>query len=563
MGISIQQYRISIGMFDVCKSRCRISNSSMTRLSDRGVSTFPRYQNIMLFVLYFALLMYSSNVHCIGTFNGQSGKSAYLSSVKTYTPGSCQIINHNFIAKITYGNRNKNGIKICHWNAGGGFLINKQAEINNVVNNIRPHVFGITESSFKKTHIKEDVEIQDYTLFFSNTLENPHLKISRSCAYVHKDLTFSLRDDLMSDKFSSVWVELGKPRQKKILVCIVYRDWQYVNQPDESSNTIAAQFERWCSFLEQWEKAISSDREIIVTGDMNLNFLNWCDDNLPSTSQTYKLRSFVSELFTRIMPHGFVQLVTVATRAVNGQEPSGLDHLYSNFPEKMSEIQVNFHGSPDHNLIWGTRFTRSVVSKPRMLRKRSYKNFNSKLYKEAVGNLSWWDVYCCENVNDAVHKTYEKLSSILNKMAPIKNIQVRKMYAPWMSQLTKDKIKERDLAQKRAASTQCSIDWLYYRSLRNQINKSLKIEKKQWQRNKLEGFGKDSRTAWKNLKNWLGWSAAGPPTKLLDRGILYSKPKILAKIINEFFINKVKLLRSKIPVTLGNPISLVQKIMEN
>ena len=100
----------------------------MTRLSDRGVSTFPRYQNIMLFVLYFALLMYSSNVHCIGTFNGQSGKSAYLSSVKTYTPGSCQIINHNFIAKITYGNRNKNGIEICHWNAGGGFLINKQAE---------------------------------------------------------------------------------------------------------------------------------------------------------------------------------------------------------------------------------------------------------------------------------------------------------------------------------------------------------------------------------------------------------------------------------------------------
>ena len=91
----------------------------------------------------------------------------------------------------------------------------------------------------------------------------------------------------------------------------------------------------------------------------------------------------------------------------------------------------------------------------------------------------------------------------------------------------------------------------------------MKSEKKEWQKQKLEGFGKDSQTAWKNLKNWMGWSASSSPTKLMDKGILVSKPRILAKIMNEFFINKVKLLRSKIPESLGNPISLVEKIMEN
>ena len=157
----------------------------------------------------------------------------------------------------------------------------------------------------------------------------------------------------------------------------------------------------------------------------------------------------------------------------------------------------------------------------------------------------------------------EKLSLILNDMAPIRSIQIRKMYAPWMSQLTKEKIKERDLAMQQAVLSKKVTDWQHYKYLRNSLNKSLKIEKKQWHEKKLDGFGKDSRTAWKNVRNWLGWSNGGAPTKLMDKGVLCSKPKILVRIMNEFFINKIKLLREKIPESPGNPISLVQNIMQN
>ena len=219
--------------------------------------------------------------------------------------------------------------------------------------------------------------MQDYNLFFSSTLNNPNLAVSRACVYVHKDLKVKVRDDLMNDKFSSVWLELGKPRQKKLLVCIVYREWQYVNQPDESSRSVASQLERWSGFLDQWETALSSGSEIIVTGDVNLNFLQWCDDSIPTSSQSYKLRSLVAQLFDRIIPHGFVQLVTVATRVSNGHEPSGLDHFYSNSPEKLSEVQAHYRGGSDHKLIFGIRYTRSAISKPRIIRKRSYKNFEA------------------------------------------------------------------------------------------------------------------------------------------------------------------------------------------
>ena len=160
---------------------------------------------------------------------------------ETFLTKSSQVINHNFIARMTHGNRRSNGIKICQWNAGGGNLSSKQPELLNIIAGYKPQVLGITESAFKKSHDKEDVYIQDYNLYFSKTLDNPNLAISRSCVYVHKYINVKLRTDLMSDSFSSVWLELGKPRQKKILVCVLYREWQYVNQPDDSSRTVSAQ----------------------------------------------------------------------------------------------------------------------------------------------------------------------------------------------------------------------------------------------------------------------------------------------------------------------------------
>ena len=192
-----------------------------------------------------------------------------------------------------------------------------------------------------------------------------------------------------------------------------------------------------------------------------------------------------------------------------------------------------------------------------------YKNFEADVFVQAIRNTSWLDVYCCEDVEDAVQKMSSKISVILNSMAPVKCIQVRSKYASWLSQKTKEKIKERDLAQQKAAETKNSDDWNSYKALRNSVNTILKTEKKQWQQNKLEEFGNDSGSVWKNLKSWLGWSKGGPPTKLMDNGNLCSKPKELVKIMNEFFVNKVKLLREKLPGNQGNSLDLVKKLMKN
>jgi hypothetical protein len=113
-----------------------------------------------------------------------------------------------------------------HWNAGGKHLKNKVTNIESVINGYKPSILGISESNFFREHDVQDVQIENYRLYFSNTINNDDLKVSRVAVYVHNDIVCKVRTDLMNDTFSSIWLEINLPRQKKFLVCQAYRDWQ-------------------------------------------------------------------------------------------------------------------------------------------------------------------------------------------------------------------------------------------------------------------------------------------------------------------------------------------------
>ena len=101
------------------------------------------------------------------------------------------------------------------------------------------------------------------------------LQCSRVVVYKHTSLVAKIREDLMSDKFSSIWLEVGFPGRSKFLVCNIYRDWQYLEQTDHSSLQISEQLARWVIFLEQWGNALDSGKECVVMGDFNLDFLSF------------------------------------------------------------------------------------------------------------------------------------------------------------------------------------------------------------------------------------------------------------------------------------------------
>ena len=78
-------------------------------------------------------------------------------------------------------------------------------------------------------------------------------------------------------------------------------------------------------------------------------------------------------------------------------------------------------------------------------------------------------MYQCENLNEAVQIFSSSLSNILDCMAPVKKIQIRNRFAPWLSEATKQLMKERDFAQITASETKKAEDQKDYKNLETKL----------------------------------------------------------------------------------------------
>jgi hypothetical protein len=126
---------------------------------------------------------------------------------------------------MVHGNRRHrgHGIKLLHWNKGPAFLKNKHQEVETIIAGHQPHLLGLSEANLRNDHNLSQVQHQDYELHTCSTLNNADLNMSRIVVYTHRSLVVKRRFDLEGENISSIWLEVGLPRQRKILVCQAYR----------------------------------------------------------------------------------------------------------------------------------------------------------------------------------------------------------------------------------------------------------------------------------------------------------------------------------------------------
>ena len=566
MSIQVEQWRQAIGIF---------GGGNSSRASRRGQvssSRMSKHQSTYLFLIMVIFLsQFSGGATAITKFTQYCARSP---NPDQKSPSSSLVISAEFstivitptqpsfylsrkarnkLVKSVSGNRVNRGIKLAHWNAGSAYLCNKMNELEQVVGGLHPHVLGISEANFRKNHQLEDVQIEGYDLILSKTINNDELQISRIACYKHSSIVGKVREDLMCDSFSSIWLEIGLPGKKRFLVCQLYREWQYMGQGNNDSRSVPEQLVRWLLFLEQWERALASGHEVIVLGDVNLDHLKFHDSG--------ELQPLVDKMFEQVYPHGVHQLVQVATRSWPGQADSGPDHIYTNCPEKLSNPVAQFRGSSDHKLIYTTKYAKNIRENIRYCKRRSYKYFDEQKFLAEVKRLSWWDVYNSTDVDQAVFHFTKKITDILDTMAPVRKFQMRSNYAAWISEGTKVLIKERDKAQELAAATKNVEDWRRYKRIRNQVTSLIRREKLSWQKRKLETAEEiqDSGKLWKTVLGWLNWSSAGSPSKLIHEGKLVTSPSKIADIQNEFYINKVRKIRQELPHSNTDPLEILRQ----
>ena len=458
----------------------------------------------------------------------------------------------NFLAKYKNGNRNMKGIKNLHLNIRS--LGRKISEVKNIIKEHSPHIFGLSECELKKVqgyYDERKLKIPGYDLLFPQSWAK-HGK-ARVVVYVKKTLEYQQLHDLEDETIQSVWIKGGFRKSKKIFFCHGYRE-----HTSTLGNSIRAQSDYLGGFLSQWEEATlhgnpSEPNETHICCDMNLDTLGgrWLQP-------AYHLFSLSKLVQSACDLSNFSQLVNQPTRSQYNSvkkttDISCIDHIYTNRKFRCSNVVVSPFGDSDHDLISYVRVSKDPPAPARTIRKRSYKNFKQDQFLADLGNVDWSDVFRCEDVDMANEIFTRKFQFVLNGHAPWIIFQVRKCFKPWLTEETKrlmdkrDQMKDEAVELAKAGNDRASVAWAEFKKVRNEVTNRKKYEEINFKKEKVSASLDSSANTWECAKTFMEWDkSGGPPQQLNNNGRLVTSAGEIATIMNEFFIEKVRLIRDGI-----------------
>ena len=472
----------------------------------------------------------------------------------------------NFWARYINGNiRKDKGIHNIHLNIRS--LKFKVAEIKNIVYAEKPTIFGLSECELKKETVDTNtLKVPGYEILYPKSWENEGF--ARVVVYVRKSFNFKQVHDLEDSQVQSVWLKGSYRNSKQVYFCHAYRE-----HASSMGGSINNQKEYLSKFLRQWEAAIEHNsvtepNEVHVSGDMNLDFFptKW----LQPSYRLYSLTKLVQNICNS---YNFSQLVNEPTRVMynsvaGSTETSCIDHVYCNYRHKCSVPRVIVSGASDHDMISYTRYSKGPSTPSRTIRRRSYKTFVESDYLADLRATNWTDVLATEDLDIAVDILTRKINFVLDQHAPWKVFQLRKNFCPWVTEETKELMKERDSWKDKAkklatlnpgpVTAEQRQAWLEYKKLRNKINNLKGSEEKEFKKSKIEENIGDSAKVWKLTKSFIDWKTIGAPTQLEENGSLVTSARKISQIMNSFFIDKVRVLRQSMASVVINMASCRQ-----
>ena len=115
----------------------------------------------------------------------------------------------------------KNSLSICHWNLGSKKWRNKRNQIQALVDQNNCDLIFISEANLDETTPVHESLITGYDITLPKTVIRNGT--ARLILLTKENLNFELKENLMDDIFSSIWVKISRQGIKSLMVCGIYR----------------------------------------------------------------------------------------------------------------------------------------------------------------------------------------------------------------------------------------------------------------------------------------------------------------------------------------------------
>ena len=446
-----------------------------------------------------------------------------------------------------------------HWNLGSTHWQRKLEKIEALILEKVPDLLFISEANLMADIPDNQRRIDGYRLVLPLTMDT--MQYSRIVLLVREGLEVEVLTEHMSDKLACIFVKLGQRGRKPLIVGGIYRE-QHLLLPGAPRGTInltdapAQQQDRWRRQVQCW-KAASKKGKCIIVGDLNLDYTRWTD---PEPNQVKMVDRVKGEIETC----GFYQMVTGTTRAWPQTRDSAVDHIWSNEVERIISHSNVVRTDSDHNVLAVRVRLKDRIIPRQEIEKRMRKDFDQKAVIDYMKQVDWTDLLRSEDV-DSMNGILEKeIQTALDRVAPIRTVQVRKNFKNWVDTELKSKMTDRDKLRETARRTGNPEDWALYRRSRNSVSKETKKTKERFYENMFNEMdaAKDSKKIYGLTKELLGWKSDSAPKCLLVEGKLLRKPCEIANAQLDFYEKKLNTLRGKLAPKTSNPLDLLKNALD-
>ena len=354
----------------------------------------------------------------------------------------------------------------------------------------------------------------------SNEISSDSVRIP-GYEFIRKDrnrntLNITERKDVDTGTIEAICIEVKKPKAKAFAILASYR-------PPGSQDS---------HFFQTIETAIakldSEDKEVIIIGDLNCNFLAARPDrnteNLKSIIEVYQMKQLISE----------------PTRLTESSQTL-IDVILTNKPNRIVSSGVLHVSISDHSLIYTVRkISVPTQNNHKYQSMRSFKKFNSDSFRNDLKNQSWNTLLMINDPNEMWKAWKEMFLPVADKHAPLKLKRIKNKPSPWITTKVKNLMNKRDNLKRVAVRSKNSQAWVDYKKARNSVNNAIKTTKAAYYNAQFDKHSGNPKETWKVIREIQGKTKKAATIGQINTNGMNKttaeNPQDIANILNTHFI---------------------------